>query len=113
MLGHFIAFIDRVNVGFAALQMNHAMGLNASAFRLGGGLFYLTYALFEIPSNLAMQKVGAQLWIARIMIRASQLARAEPAPIRVHGRDASRIAICPAVNFSQSKTSKPRTYCLR
>ena len=68
MLGYFIAFIDRVNVGFAALQMNHAIGLNAAAFGLGGGLFYLTYVLFEIPSNLAMQKVGARLWIARIMI---------------------------------------------
>jgi sugar phosphate permease len=68
MIGYFIAFIDRVNVGFAALQMNHAIGLNAAAFGLGGGLFYLTYVLFEIPSNLAMQKVGARLWIARIMV---------------------------------------------
>jgi len=68
MLGYFIAFVDRVNVGFAALQMNHAVGIDAAAFGLGGGLFYLTYVLFEIPSNLAMQKVGARLWIARIMI---------------------------------------------
>ncbi|HJV06558.1 MAG TPA: MFS transporter [Chromobacteriaceae bacterium] len=68
MLGYFIAFIDRVNVGFAALQMNEAIGLNAAAFGLGGGLFYLTYVLLEIPSNLAMQKVGARLWIARIMV---------------------------------------------
>jgi sugar phosphate permease len=68
MIGYFIAFVDRVNVGFAALQMNHAIGLNAAAFGLGGGLFYLTYVLFEIPSNLAMQKVGARVWIARIMI---------------------------------------------
>jgi sugar phosphate permease len=68
MIGYFIAFIDRVNVGFAALQMNHAIGLNAAAFGLGGGLFYLTYVVFEIPSNLAMQKVGARLWIARIMV---------------------------------------------
>ena len=68
MLGYFIAFIDRVNVGFAALQMNHDIGLNDAAFGLGGGLFYLTYVLLEIPSNLALQKVGARLWIARIMI---------------------------------------------
>lgn len=68
MLGYFIAFVDRVNVGFAALQMNHAVGIDHAAFGLGGGLFYLTYVLFEIPSNLAMQKVGARLWIARIMI---------------------------------------------
>lgn len=68
MIGYFIAFVDRVNVGFAALQMNHAIGLNAAAFGLGGGLFYLAYVLFEIPSNLAMHRVGARLWIARIMI---------------------------------------------
>jgi sugar phosphate permease len=68
MIGYFIAFIDRVNVGFAALQMNHAIGLGPAAFGLGGGLFYLTYVLFEIPSNLAMQKVGARLWLARIMV---------------------------------------------
>jgi len=68
MLGYFIAFIDRVNVGFAALQMNEAIGLTAAAFGLGGGLFYVTYVLLEIPSNLAMQKVGARLWIARIMV---------------------------------------------
>lgn len=68
MVGYFIAFVDRVNVGFAALQMNHAIGLNAAAFGLGGGLFYLTYVLFEIPSNLALEKVGARLWLARIMV---------------------------------------------
>lgn len=68
MVCYFVAFIDRVNVGFAALQMNHDIGLTQSAFGLGGGLFYITYVLFEIPSNLAMQKVGARLWLARIMI---------------------------------------------
>lgn len=47
--------------------MNHAIGLNAAAFGLGG-LFYLTYVLFEVSSNLAMQKVGARLWSARIMV---------------------------------------------
>ncbi len=68
MLGYFIAFVDRVNAGFAALQMNQDIGLSAAAFGLGGGLFYVTYVLFEIPSNLAMQKVGARLWIARILV---------------------------------------------
>ena len=68
MLGYFIAFIDRVNVGFAALQMNQDIGLNATQFGLGGGLFYLTYVLLEIPSNLVLQKVGARWWIARIMV---------------------------------------------
>src|SRR3954452_9989862 len=68
MLCYFIAFIDRVNAGFAALQMKHDIGLTQAAFGLGGGLFYVTYVLFEIPSNLAMKKVGPRLWIARIML---------------------------------------------
>jgi MFS transporter, ACS family, tartrate transporter len=68
MLCYFIAFVDRVNAGFAALQMNHDIGLSAGAFGLGGGLFYIAYVVCEVPSNLAMQKVGAKLWIARIMI---------------------------------------------
>ncbi|MGI3899457.1 MAG: MFS transporter [Janthinobacterium lividum] len=68
MLCYFIAFVDRVNAGFAALQMNHDVGLSPSAFGLGGGLFYISYVIFEVPSNLAMEKVGARLWIARIMI---------------------------------------------
>ena len=68
MICYFIAFVDRVNAGFAALQMNQDIGLSAAAFGLGGGLFYISYVLCEIPSNLAMQKVGARIWIARIMI---------------------------------------------
>jgi len=68
MVCYFIAFVDRVNAGFAALQMNQDIGLSSAAFGLGGGLFYITYVICEIPSNLAMEKVGAKLWIARIMI---------------------------------------------
>src|SRR3954462_7408015 len=68
MLCYFIAYVDRVNVGFAALTMNKDLGLSAAAFGIGGGLFFVAYVLFEVPSNLAMEKVGARLWIARIMI---------------------------------------------
>jgi sugar phosphate permease len=68
MVCYFIAFVDRVNAGFAALQMNHDIGLSAAAFGLGGGLFYISYVICEVPSNLAMAKVGARIWIARIMI---------------------------------------------
>ena len=68
MLCYFIAYVDRVNAGFAALQMNKDLGLTQAAFGLGGGLFYIAYILFEVPSNLAMQKVGARVWIARIMV---------------------------------------------
>ena len=68
MVCYFIAFVDRVNAGFAALHMNHDIGLSSAAFGLGGGLFYVTYVLFEVPSNIAMEKVGARIWIARILI---------------------------------------------
>ena len=68
MVCYFIAYVDRVNAGFAALQMNKDMGLSQAAFGLGGGLFYIAYILCEVPSNLAMEKVGARVWIARIMI---------------------------------------------
>ncbi|MEJ8855572.1 MFS transporter [Variovorax robiniae] len=68
MLCYFIAYVDRVNAGFAALQMNHDLGLSQAMFGLGGSLFFIAYILFEIPSNLALQKLGARLWIARIMV---------------------------------------------
>jgi sugar phosphate permease len=68
MLCYFIAYVDRVNAGFAALQMNKDLGLSQAMFGLGGSLFFIAYILFEIPSNLALQKLGARLWIARIMI---------------------------------------------
>ena len=67
MLLYFIAFIDRVNIGFAALTMNKDLGLPA-VFGLGAGIFFLGYFLFEVPSNLILNKVGARLWIARVMI---------------------------------------------
>jgi ACS family tartrate transporter-like MFS transporter len=68
MLLYFVSFLDRVNVGFAALTMNKAIGLSPTAFGLGGGLFFIGYFLFEVPSNLILHRVGARLWIARVMI---------------------------------------------
>ncbi|HEY4126095.1 MAG TPA: MFS transporter [Rhizomicrobium sp.] len=61
-------FLDRVNVGFAALSMNADIGLNAEAYGLGAGMFFIGYFFFEIPSNIAMEKFGARLWIFRIML---------------------------------------------
>jgi ACS family 4-hydroxyphenylacetate permease-like MFS transporter len=63
-----VSFIDRINVAFAALTMNKALGLSATAFAMSITVFYVAYALFEVPSNLILAKVGARLWIARIMI---------------------------------------------
>ncbi|AWN41771.1 MFS transporter [Methylobacterium durans] len=68
MLCYFVAFLDRVNVGFAALTMNRDLGLSAAVYGLGAGIFFLGYFLFEVPSNIILEKVGARRWIARIMI---------------------------------------------
>lgn len=67
-LCYYAAYLDRVNVGFAALQMNKALGLTAAAFGLGGGIFFFGYFLAEIPSNLILERVGARIWIARILL---------------------------------------------
>jgi ACS family tartrate transporter-like MFS transporter len=64
---YFVAYLDRVNVGFAALTMNKDLDLSASAFGFGAGIFFLAYFLFEVPSNLFLERVGARKWIARIM----------------------------------------------
>jgi ACS family tartrate transporter-like MFS transporter len=63
-----VAYLDRVNVGFAALQMNADLGLSPSAFGFGAGVFFLGYFLFEVPSNLMLHRLGARIWIARILI---------------------------------------------
>jgi len=63
-----VCFLDRVNVGFAALQMNADLGLSATAYGLGAGIFFIGYALFEVPSNIILHRVGARIWIARIAI---------------------------------------------
>ncbi|GAB6846628.1 MFS transporter [Paraburkholderia kururiensis] len=68
MLLYFVSFLDRVNVGFAAISMNKAVGLTPAMFGLGGGIFFLGYFLFEVPSNLILNKVGARVWIARVMV---------------------------------------------
>jgi ACS family tartrate transporter-like MFS transporter len=67
MLLYFVAYLDRVNVGFAALTMNHDIGLSQAAFGFGAGIFFIGYFIFEVPSNLILHKVGARVWIARIM----------------------------------------------
>ncbi|AOJ83447.1 hypothetical protein WS86_22525 [Burkholderia savannae] len=63
-----ISFLDRTNIAFAKHSMSVDLGLSSAAYGLGAGLFFLTYALFEIPSNLIMHRVGARFWITRIMI---------------------------------------------
>lgn len=65
---YIVAWLDRVNVGFAGLQMNADLGFSSAAFGFGSGVFFLGYCLFEIPSNLVLHRVGARRWISRIMI---------------------------------------------
>lgn len=65
---YIVAFLDRVNMGYAALEMNAELALSAEMFGLLSGFFYISYCLFEVPSNMILQKVGAKFWIARIMI---------------------------------------------
>ena len=68
MVCYFFALLDRVNVGFAALQMNKDLGLTPAMFGFAASLFFVSYFLVEVPSNLALQKVGARRWISRIMV---------------------------------------------
>jgi D-galactonate transporter len=68
MLCYVVSYLDRVNVGFAKLQMSSDLGFSEAAFGLGAGLFFIGYFIFEVPSNVLLQKVGAKIWIARIMI---------------------------------------------
>jgi sugar phosphate permease len=68
MVCYFVSFLDRVNVGFAALQMVKDLHMSPAVFGFGSGVFFVSYFLCEVPSNLILQKVGARLWIARIMI---------------------------------------------
>src|SRR5438477_1688927 len=65
---YIVAYLDRINVGFAALQMNAALGFSGTTYGFGAGIFFLSYTLFEIPSNVILARVGARLWIARIMV---------------------------------------------
>ena len=67
MFCYFVSFLDRVNVGFAALQMVKGLHMSPRVFGFGGGIFFVSYFLFEVPSNLLLEKIGARLWIARIM----------------------------------------------
>src|SRR3569833_1933285 len=66
-LGYLFSLMDRLNISMAALQMNAELKFSATVYGAGAGAFYLAYALFEIPSNMLMTKVGARKWLARIM----------------------------------------------
>jgi len=68
MLSYVVAYLDRVNVGFAKLGMSTDLGLSDAVYGFGAGIFFIGYFIFEVPSNVILHKVGARVWIARIMI---------------------------------------------
>ena len=68
MLLYLVAYIDRANISVAALRMNADLGLTTRMYGIAVGLFYVTYVLLEVPSNLILARVGARRWIARIMV---------------------------------------------
>jgi ACS family tartrate transporter-like MFS transporter len=68
ILLYFVAFLDRINIGIAALTMNKDLGISATVYGNAAGIFFLGYFLCEVPSNIMLEKVGARRWIARIMI---------------------------------------------
>lgn len=68
IIAYIVSYLDRVNVGLAALTMNSELGLSAEAYGLGAGIFFITYFFFELPSNLMLHRFGARIWIARIMV---------------------------------------------
>jgi ACS family tartrate transporter-like MFS transporter len=68
VVAYLVAYIDRTNVAFAALTMNKDLGISSYVYGWGAGIFFLGYAIFEVPSNMVLEKVGARRWIARIMI---------------------------------------------
>jgi ACS family tartrate transporter-like MFS transporter len=65
---YIIAFVDRINIGFAALTMNKELAITSQQFGFAAGVFFFGYVLFEIPSNLLLHRIGARVWIARILI---------------------------------------------
>src|SRR5215469_8168755 len=68
VLTYFFCYLDRINVGFAALTMNKDLGLDPAMYGMAAGAFFWGYVLFEVPSNIILEKLGARLWIARIMV---------------------------------------------
>src|SRR5216110_2455171 len=68
ILCYMIAFLDRINIGYAQLQMKQTLTFSDATYGFGAGIFFVGYFLFEVPSNLLMHRVGARVWMARIMI---------------------------------------------
>lgn len=85
-LAYLINILDRFNISFAALTMNHALGFSATAYFLGAGAFFWSYVLFQVPANMALERIGARRWITLIMLLCGCV-------FRLHGAGAQRARI--------------------
>ena len=65
---YIVAFLDRINIGFAALTMNKELAITSQQFGFVAGIFFVSYSICEIPSNLLLHKIGARIWLARILL---------------------------------------------
>src|SRR6202165_3868439 len=68
LIAYMVAFLDRINIGYAQLQMKQTLAFGDAVYGMGAGIFFLGYFLFEVPSNLLLERIGARWWIARIMV---------------------------------------------
>jgi ACS family tartrate transporter-like MFS transporter len=93
MLLYFINIVDRVNVGFAALTMNHDLGFSPGVFGFGAGAFFLGYALFQVPANAILERVGARRWIFSILLAWGALSAANASVSGASGFYAVRILL--------------------
>ena len=93
VLCYFVSYLDKVNVGFAALSMNHALGLTPAEFGFGAGIFFVAYCICEVPSNLALARFGARRWLARIMITWGLVSAATAFVSGAHGLYAVRTVL--------------------
>ncbi|MGI4855650.1 MAG: MFS transporter [Janthinobacterium lividum] len=93
LLGYIFSYLDRTNIGFAALTMNRELGLTPMQFGWGAGLFFVSYALFEVPSNLALHRFGARRWLARIMMTWGVLSAATAFVVGPHSFYALRLVL--------------------
>ena len=89
ILVYFLCYLDRINVGFAALTMNKDLGLDAATYGMAAGAFFWGYFLFEVPSNIILEKVGARIWIARIMVTQPTCILVKPSCFMICGRNSS------------------------
>ena len=104
-LCYIVAFLDRVNVGFAKLQMARDLQFSDAVYGFGAGIFFIGYFIFEVPSNLILERVGARIWIARIMITWGIISSAFMFTGDIHwGPVASRVQL-------HRRASSPSTSC--